>query len=127
MKTCVQCQTEHPLDNFERAAQNKDGLVGKCRPCMRAYRSQWQKTNRHRIRLQTYGLTPPQYEQLWNEQGGLCAICKTVEPTNIDHCHQTGLVRGLLCGLCNRMLGQAQDNPDRLLAGVAYLSKPPRS
>lgn len=124
MKTCHTCKVTKPLDQFQKVRQNKDGLNGRCIPCIREYRSEWQKKNRHRTRCYEYGLTPAEYQEMWDSQNGLCAICQDVPPTNIDHDHQTGLVRGLLCGLCNRMLGQAKDDPARLFAGAEYLTTP---
>jgi hypothetical protein len=56
-------------------------------------------------------------------QSGLCAICKT-KPEKIlcvDHSHETGQVRALLCSSCNSMLGFSGDNPARLGAGSSYL------
>jgi hypothetical protein len=53
-----------------------------------------------------YGLTPDQVRAMYDEQEGKCAICKTWhERLDIDHNHETGEVRSLLCGPCNRKLG----------------------
>jgi hypothetical protein len=69
------------------------------------------------------------YAELVEWQGSeLCAICGDPPPTgkrqHVDHDHDTDEVRGLLCGRCNRMLGQAQDSEARLLQGVEYLRRP---
>jgi hypothetical protein len=48
--------------------------------------------------LQRYGVT---LDQLTDAQGGVCAICRTAEPREIDHDHETGRVRGALCQRCN--------------------------
>lgn len=66
-------------------------------------------------------------------QGHVCAICSLPEsknhsrsgkilPLSVDHCHQTNKVRGLLCSQCNLMLGLANDNIEKLLSAVSYLS-----
>jgi RNase P subunit RPR2 len=58
-------------------------------------------------------------------QGGICAGClRPLEPgrkTNVDHCHSTGRVRGILCPNCNTTLGLAYDNPETLERLAAYL------
>ena len=54
-------------------------------------------------RLQRYGLTQPQWQALYAEQGGHCALCEA-PPMAVDHDHATGRVRGLLCHRCNLAL-----------------------
>lgn len=57
-------------------------------------------------------------------QAGRCAVCeKVMKHPQIDHCHTTKVVRGLLCGKCNRMLGMAKDRPSTLESAAAYLRK----
>jgi hypothetical protein len=74
-----------------------------------------------------YGLTPAQYEELWAGQDGRCAVCRSalvkagMKSCNIDHCHATGRVRGILCRRCNWGMGILGDDPDLLEAGAAYL------
>ena len=71
-----------------------------------------------------YGISLDDYNRMLAEQNGGCAVCG-VEPTkrrhHIDHDHETGAVRGLLCHQCNLALGCVSDDPDRLLALAAYL------
>lgn len=58
------------------------------------------------------------------KQKGLCAIChKKMIKVNIDHCHATGKVRGLLCPECNRGLGLFYDDANRLISAAEYLKK----
>ena len=74
-----------------------------------------------------YGLTRDDFWKLLEKQGGVCAICGTSEPGKgrtrmcVDHCHRTGKVRGLLCGSCNRSIGQLGDDPDILQRAADYL------
>lgn len=77
-----------------------------------------------------YGLSPADYAALLASQGGRCAICDTTSPGRsgskhfaIDHDHQTGRVRGLLCNGCNMALGALGDDPARLAAAIAYLAR----
>lgn len=74
-----------------------------------------------------YGLTRDQIDAMYDAQGGVCKICGQPDTTkrnclHIDHCHATGVVRGLLCQPCNLMLGHAKDNVDTLARAVAYLN-----
>lgn len=74
---------------------------------------------------QRYGLTKEEYDHLLHIQGGLCAICLQESKTklHVDHCHNTGKVRGLLCGNCNRALGLFKDNVLYLENAKNYLKK----
>ena len=62
-------------------------------------------------RLKRYNLSRPEFENLWSNQKGLCKICdkqlvdQGATGMNVDHCHQTGVVRGLLCHFCNMVVG----------------------
>lgn len=82
---------------------------------------------RRRLNLE-YGLTVEQYEAMLGEQGGGCAICgtKIADRANrrhyVDHCHETGIVRGVLCSACNSGLGHFKDNRDLLYRAIEYLS-----
>lgn len=72
----------------------------------------------------TYGLAPGQYQQMLDAQDGRCAICHK-QPRNrrlaVDHDHNTGKVRGLLCYLCNKYLGQWEGDPIASYTAAAYL------
>lgn len=74
-----------------------------------------------------YGLTLEQYEELWNDQGGCCAICQRPAESQyfavlaVDHNHTTGEVRGLLCTQCNTLLGMAGDSRHILKRAIRYL------
>lgn len=84
---------------------------------------------RLKTRAEQYGLTAEELEEIWDLQQGLCGVCQTAlhrtggKSFNIDHCHQSGKVRGLLCRGCNYGLGMFSDSPDRLKAAAAYLGR----
>lgn len=89
-------------------------------------RAQGRRNSRNR-RLRLLGLTTEQYASMTAAQGGVCAVCQ--QPSDhklglmIDHCHDTGTVRGLLWGHCNSALGHARDNPATLRALATYLER----
>ena len=79
-----------------------------------------------RQQLRIYGLTLDQYHALQERQDFSCAICgdeltNKKEGTHIDHCHNTHRVRGLLCGGCNKGLGQFRERPEALMAAADYV------
>jgi hypothetical protein len=78
----------------------------------------------------TYGISLKEYEVLYGQQKGLCAICHRPEPTNngrlflaVDHDHETGHIRGLLCSKCNVALGLFEDNVKSLAEATRYINK----
>ena len=83
-----------------------------------------------RARRNRYGVTREDYDRAYQAQHGCCAICgrhqsELPRPLGVDHDHETGLIRGLLCDRCNVVLGRAQDSPRILLAAARYLEAPP--
>lgn len=76
--------------------------------------------------LRQYGITPDQFNDMLKKQGGVCAICRQPCPRNprlsVDHCHQTGRVRGLLCSHCNVGLGHFRHDHNRLRSAITYLT-----
>jgi hypothetical protein len=115
-----------------------------CKACCKKLRPQntnyfkqyYQKNQNHRKSndlKRHYGITLEQYNTILKEQNGKCAICKKVLTsgkcgTHVDHDHNFEincfkLVRGLLCGDCNRLLGAAKDSIGILLSAVEYLRK----
>lgn len=81
---------------------------------------------RDRTLRKTYKITLDDYNRIFASQNKCCAVCETPTPTgrgdwHIDHDHDSGKVRGILCHLCNMMLGTARDKPRILRAGAEYL------
>lgn len=69
------------------------------------------------------GLSPEEIEAIRTRQGNKCAICEDPEPTDLDHCHETGVVRFLLCKHCNRGLGAFRDKPALLRKAAQLLEQ----
>lgn len=81
-----------------------------------------------------FGMTNAEYARMMADQNGLCAICGKPETAKhktsggsrslaVDHCHNGGHVRALLCSACNTGLGSFGDDPDRLRAAIEYLER----
>lgn len=81
---------------------------------------------------QRYNITEEDYQKLLTEQNGVCKLCGGPETRKdpktgvlnqlaIDHCHDKNIIRGLLCGKCNRALGGFQDRVDLLQKAIDYL------
>lgn len=100
----------------------------------RARRQRWHATpieeRRRRRAAATFAITVEQYDEMLARQGGVCAICQaeetqtvrgTVRGLSVDHDHETGRVRGLLCNLCNGLIGFAGDDPAVLASAIDYL------
>jgi hypothetical protein len=84
----------------------------------RAYRSKYHLTHKERARecwLQwNYGIGVAEYNAIYDQQQGRCKFCGKEKKLVVDHCHDSGGVRWLLCSQCNQMLGLAYDNPTTL-------------
>lgn len=73
-----------------------------------------------------YDLSPEDYAQLFERQSGACAVCRekpSAQRLAVDHDHNSGRVRGLLCRVCNTALGAFCDSPERFDSAAAYLRK----
>jgi len=77
-----------------------------------------------------YNISIDEYEKLYNEQSGVCAICKKPEirvlngrplRLGVDHDHVTGKIRGLLCSSCNTALGLLKEDPSIFISALEYL------
>lgn len=99
----------HPLDGTGKAT---------CLPCFL----------RRAKRKSGYILAPDEYLAMREHQGGHCGICNTKpQVLYVDHCHNTGSVRGLLCSQCNTGIGMFKDDPARLASAIKYLARSPKT
>lgn len=128
-----------------RICKRATGKEYESRPEIKARRQQQEKTRirkpreaypynpaqRRRNRLRKlYGITQEDFNRLAEQQNGVCAICGEPPPQNkklnrlyVDHNHETGQVRGLLCNNCNTAIGQLRDSLDIVLKAAAYLRR----
>lgn len=135
--TCSRCRTAKPLSEFAKSANRKDGVYHYCKTCSSEYRKAAHQARPHMERnrkLRKYGLGDGGYDALLLKQGGVCAICGQPEtyvhprtgalsPLAVDHNHETGAVRALLCRHCNTGIGSFNEDPWRLRAAADYLEE----
>mgnify|MGYP001461110951 CR=1 FL=1 len=149
-KRCSRCHEDKSLDEFYVDRTRKNGRYPQCIVCAKAakkrvrdtpeyrewfneYRREWNKRNPdkrkamdRRQALKKYGLTESDYEAMLASQEGRCAICKR-EPQedgrllDVDHCHDEGHVRGLLCSQCNVGIGMFRHSPELFRKAMRYL------
>lgn len=139
MKTCSVCKQDKPLSDFYMDKRRQKPL-SRCKPCgvinSRQYRAKNPSLEKNRYQrdrrvvrerhlLRKYGVCLSSYELMFESQEGACAICRKTQKRSfdVDHCHATGKVRGLLCSNCNRMIGHAGDRIAILQEAAAYLAK----
>lgn len=147
-KTCNKCERTKPISEFYRDSGISDGHSTICKTCKTSNTYKWRENNRSRYNQtqreyqkkacperrygteikRRYGCTLEQYNAMLTLQGGACAICSTLHnPAEkkgrlyVDHCHETGKVRALLCKHCNSLLGYAKDDTGVLSRAMDYL------
>lgn len=102
----------------------------RCASCWRVEKARRAKVAHGSHVEKTYGITEEKYWELYEYQGGRCAICRRAmgktKRLAVDHDHKTNEVRGLLCGPCNNVLGTiARDDPEVFDRAAEYLRNPP--
>jgi hypothetical protein len=118
-RICTKCSR----NRAEKFFQGERGRI--CASCKRTTNRTYNRTTHL---AETYGLSEEDYQKLFEAQGGACAICKGKRKYNlqVDHCHRTEALRGLLCKACNKgILRSARDNPDTLRNAAEYLENYP--
>lgn len=118
-KKCKICNILKPIGEFNKSKTSKDGHSYICRECI--------KIRGVIAKLKKYNIKEEEYNKMFIIQNHACAICKTPfndendKKEHIDHCHKTGIVRGLLCHACNKILGFARDDVNILEQAILYL------
>ncbi|AZV02296.1 endonuclease VII [Pectobacterium phage Arno18] len=151
VKVCSCCKVEKPLSEFGKDASKRDGLNSCCKRCRvnknKEYRKanpervigvrrKYYKANSEKMREDSlkykYKITLTEYNSMFAQQGGVCKICGMKETAighysgevkrlAVDHCHSTGVVRGLLCSRCNTAIGKMHDSPELLRKAADYI------
>lgn len=135
-KKCACCGEVKPTTEFTRRKNHgKWGFLPYCKECRNKKFKQHYKENPEKFKknnLKRYGITIEDKERMLKNQGYKCAICgeeiflfgnlKNMNKiAHVDHNHETGKVRGLLCNDCNRGIGLLKDNPLLLANAIKYL------
>lgn len=113
-KYCHRCGEIKPHAEWDRNSTASDGLSTRCKAC-RAIEGRAGHLKRQ------YGITEAQRDEMISSQMGICSICLAAPAVHVDHCHETGRVRGVLCFNCNSAIGKLGDDPDTLRRAIAYL------
>jgi hypothetical protein len=121
---CKSCKKEHEQSSREIQKNNKSMSCENYKP------PNWSGLDREdAIIRRQYGISMQEFNDLLQFQNNVCAICsKSISSLrrrmNIDHCHDTNKVRGILCSGCNTGLGHLGDNVDGLKKAIEYLNNP---
>ena len=110
MKRCRRCGEDLSLEELNKSSRLFDGYQHWCKPCFAEYH-----------RLKAHNISVEEYDVLYTIQQGRCAICGAGGALVIDHNHETGKVRGLLCNECNLGLGKFHDRLFLLHKAAEYL------
>ena len=102
--------------------RRKDGY---CRSCSSIQKQKYKKLHPEKAAnwqlKHDFGITLEQKQKIACQQNNSCLICEERVILVVDHCHTTGIIRGLLCNRCNRAIGLFKDNPILLQKAVDYL------
>lgn len=115
---------EYAIERTRRwARENPERLAETRRKYHEEHREERSQRNRASHLQRKYGLSPDDVEFLVVAQGGKCRICGAAEgkKLHVDHHHDSGLVRGLLCGKCNKAIGLLNEDPQLFEAATSYL------
>ena len=127
----IQC-AQFYKDNPDKKKSKDKKYRDKNKLRLNAMNRKWRKNNPEVVRKHNlkkyFGLTVQDYDNMYIEQGGCCAICGTHQSElklrlSVDHDHETGQLRGLLCGSCNTALGLLKDSIGILDNAISYLEQ----
>lgn len=120
-KLCPKCTEVKELSQFYKSKEHWTGRASYCIDCYRRMYKIHGRTSEYRL-TKRYGITSAQLAAMLNAQSNKCLICQgDLDRPHIDHNHQTGQIRGILCHWCNTGLGMFKDNPEFLESAIRYL------
>lgn len=136
---CSRCSVLTASSDFCRNNKNKRGysyVCNKChaeyqrtvwyvknRECQKQASRKWKKNNRVRILSVQYKIPQNEIQQAINKANGICEICRNEAKLQLDHCHSTNKLRGMICKNCNLTLGRLGDNMNSITKFVEYLKR----
>ena len=153
MKRCHGCNTDKEKSEFSKNKNRKDGLGTQCKKCISDSHKKWYAKNLKEKRKQNlswyhnnpdrvrdnhlrykFNITLDDYDRMYREQDGKCALCKKPESAKdgrsgkirrlaVDHCHETDRVRGLLCYRCNHLIGCLGDTVESVQRVISYMER----
>ena len=128
-KTCTKCKVEKGVDLFYKSKTGPLGRSSECKECTNKRQKANYNPEKSRAKnlKNRFGMSLEDYDRMLEQQNHCCKICKTDTPGIkgrfvVDHNHDTGEVRGLLCWSCNVGIGHLQDDPSIVLSAFNYLS-----
>lgn len=116
-KKCSSCDEELP-NTQEYFNIRNNGVRARTRSICKICHAKQSRANKL---LNLYGLTMDDYDKLYNKQNGVCAICEEDKVLVVDHCHDTGKVRSLLCNDCNSGIGFLKENKEIMNKAIKYI------
>jgi hypothetical protein len=123
MKQCGTCKETKESTEFYKSART--GLQYNCKQCNNKLTDKWKKENPGSHLMRIYGISREKKQEMISTQNDSCAICRekfvSGKYTDVDHCHTTNKIRGILCRNCNTGLGQFKDSPKLLQRAIHYI------
>lgn len=145
-RMCRRCKKDRLVTDFHKDSSRHDGLSNRCKECVKIWcaenkqkRSEvyrkWRSENmdylrgygRDRLLRMKYGISDQQFEEQLQRQNGLCPLCgeKALSTQgrkgSVDHCHDTGKIRGILCGKCNAALFRIEEDHGWAMRALNYV------
>ncbi len=131
--TCIHCSCVLVLGTNWNASMQRECCYT-CKNCHKSHASQTPEANKNHKLMRAFNISLDDYQKMFTAQNGVCEICKEPEKFSskgnekamslaVDHDHDTGKIRSLLCLKCNRGLGLFEEDANKLSAAINYIKK----